>query len=315
MASFSKKKQEEPPVPLEQALIALSGNVLDDDYLGKATLALQSFVMRRVDPFTGLKRRYSSKDALPWNEAHKMLQPGYLEMEHGYVRFPDGTYHVAVLTDLGTECTGEMVDWWFSHCDNTERYKWWHPQDHVSCEWDLQYFAETSATRPFQHYVEHTHKVVEKVGGVVKKLEIVFQRPSKYFDVSKFKQAGVTACICARIYSDEGPGLGFVGVGHLVHMVRKVGGRSEMRSRFWLGHVHKIEDPHNLISSNIINWVGNTTLFRWLKLGDSTADALWVHCAQEMHCLKAFLPSFYSRETDLQLLHTQELNSDWAVKQ
>ncbi len=31
--------------------------------------------------------------------------------------------------------TPEMIDWWWDHIDNTERYKLWHPTDHVSFEW------------------------------------------------------------------------------------------------------------------------------------------------------------------------------------
>ena len=290
------------PIAASELLVALAGGkLLEDDFLGQSALSLQAFQMRRVDPFTGIERRYESKDALPWSEAHKMLLPGYMELEHGYVRNPDGTYFVACLTDLGTEVTGDMVDWWFSHCDNTERYQWWHPSDHISCEWDEQYYSVMPEHRPFGHYVEHTHKVVEKVGGVTKRLEIVFQRPSKFFDVSRFAQAGVTACICARIWSHE-DGIGLVAIGHLIHMVRQVGARSEMRSRFWLGHVHKTEDPHNVISSSFINWIGNTSLFRFFKLGDKTADALWLHCSQEMNCLRSFLPALYAREIDLTLL-------------
>lgn len=304
--SPSLTQQASPAINSNELLIALSGGrLLDDDYLGKSAMALQAFVMRRADPFTGEQRVYESKDGLPFAEANKLLHPGYLDLEHGYVRNPDGTYYVACLTDLGTECNGKMIDWWFSHCDNTERYQWWHPSDHISCEWDEQYYSVMPEVRPFGHYVEHTHKVVEKVGGVTKKLEIDFQRPSKYFDVSKFAQAGVTACICARIWSHEAD-VGLVAVGHLVHMVRQVGSRSELRSRFWLGHVHKTEDPHNLVSSRLINWIGNTFLFRYFKLSNRTADALWLHCSQEMNCLKSFLPSYYSKELDLAVLRSQE---------
>ena len=29
----------------------------------------------------------------------------------------------------------EMIDWWWDHIDTTERYKLWHPTDHVSFVW------------------------------------------------------------------------------------------------------------------------------------------------------------------------------------
>ena len=30
----------------------------------------------------------------------------------------------------------EMIDWWWGHIDNTERYKLWHPKDHISFKWE-----------------------------------------------------------------------------------------------------------------------------------------------------------------------------------
>jgi hypothetical protein len=31
----------------------------------------------------------------------------------------------------------EMIDWWWDHIDNTERYRLWHPEDHVSFIWEV----------------------------------------------------------------------------------------------------------------------------------------------------------------------------------
>jgi len=33
--------------------------------------------------------------------------------------------------------TPEMIDWWWTHIDNSERYKLWHPEDHISFEWEV----------------------------------------------------------------------------------------------------------------------------------------------------------------------------------
>ena len=30
----------------------------------------------------------------------------------------------------------EMIDWWWDHINNTERYKLWHPKDHISFKWE-----------------------------------------------------------------------------------------------------------------------------------------------------------------------------------
>lgn len=45
------------------------------------------------------------------------------------------------------QCSGEMFDWWFCHVDDTERYIWWHPKDHVTGTWDEEYFTIPSNER------------------------------------------------------------------------------------------------------------------------------------------------------------------------
>lgn len=32
--------------------------------------------------------------------------------------------------------TAEMIDWWWDHINTTERYKLWHPKDHISFKWE-----------------------------------------------------------------------------------------------------------------------------------------------------------------------------------
>ena len=47
-----------------------------------------------------------------------MVEPGYMDLEHGYVRCDDGGWYIACLTDLGESVNGEMFDWWFRNCDS-----------------------------------------------------------------------------------------------------------------------------------------------------------------------------------------------------
>jgi len=68
------------------------------------------------------------------DEANELLQPGHLPFEAGFLRLDDGQLHVAARTTM-VGCKGRMVDWWFSYLETTEQYKWWHPIDHVWCEW------------------------------------------------------------------------------------------------------------------------------------------------------------------------------------
>ena len=224
--------------------------------------------------------------------AQQMLNSGHQEMEHGYVRRVDGSWYIACHTDLGDACNGEMFDWWFRNCDNTERYRWWHPRDHIEGEWNPQFYSVQPPDRVFGHYVGHTHRVTERIGGVKQTIRIEFERPSKYFDVNLFPSARVTACICGRISIEDS--LGLIAIGNMIHMVRETSqGTSELRSRFWLGDIDKAIDDDILLSFGLVNCIGNTCLFRRLRITATMARGLWVHCAEEMACLKGFLPQFY----------------------
>jgi DAPG hydrolase PhiG domain len=184
------------------------GKVNPDDYLSKSSYAL--------DEFEDIKSGVSeAEDAVDIHFAHKLLDPGYMALENGYVRRSDGIWYIACLTNLDSNITGEMFDWWFRHCDNTERYRWWHPNDHISCTWDPSFFATQPYEREFGYYIGHIHNVVEKVGGVTQTLQIEFLRPSKFFDVNQFESAGITACVVGRINVKD-PLFGPIAVGYLV---------------------------------------------------------------------------------------------------
>lgn len=266
----------------------LNGGASREDYLARSMMVLSTFQIR--DPTNG---KFNASSFVDISMAQQMLKPGHQELEHGYVRRSDGTWYIACHTDLGDGCNGEMFDWWFRNCDNTERYRWWHPKDHIEGEWNPQFYAVQPPDRVFGHYIGHTHRVTEVIAGVKQTIRIEFERPSKYFDVNMFPSARVTACICGRI-SIEDPTMGLIAVGHVIHMVRETGnGNSELRSRFWLGDIDKVQDDDVLLSFGLVNCLGNTCLFRRIKATTHTARGLWVHCAQEMMCLKAFLPHFY----------------------
>jgi len=47
-------------------------------------------------------------------EVNQLLDSGYLKMETGYYRLPDGQMHVAVLTRM-PGCKARWVDWWFNN--------------------------------------------------------------------------------------------------------------------------------------------------------------------------------------------------------
>jgi hypothetical protein len=204
-------------------------------------------------------------------DANDLLKPGYLALESGYTRLSDGQLHVAAWTTMPA-CKGRMVEWWFGYLETTEQYKWWHPKDHVWCEW--------VGERGTDRFVGGTHHVHEYVGGELQKLKIHFREPAEYLDTSHFEKAGVSAAICARVGLLDAP----VWAGHLIHLCRDTDYGCEMRSRFWLGDF----DPKEMApdSESRIN------LFP-----DRVGDGLQQHCHEEMTYLAGFLPALYAKET------------------
>ena len=203
-------------------------------------------------------------------DANALLEPGHLTMESGYTRLFDGQLHVANWTTM-PGCTGRMVDWWFGYLETTEQYKWWHPKDHVWCEW--------VGERGTGSYVGGTHNVHEYIGGELQKLRINFRDPSAYLDASRFEQAGITAAVCARVGLLEAP----VWAGHLIHLCRDTDYGCEMRSRFWLGDA----DPPEIAPDA----EARSKLFP-----DRSGEGLLRHCHEEVTYLAGFLPSLYERE-------------------
>ena len=204
------------------------------------------------------------------SDADDLLKPGYLDMEAGFTRLEDGQLHVAAWTTM-PGCKGAMVDWWFGFLETTEQYKWWHPKDHVWCEW----LGERGTGR----YVGGEHHVHEYIGGELQKLRIQFREPADYLDTSRFEEAGISAAVCARVGALEAP----VQAGHLIHLCRDTDYGCEMRSRFWLGDF----DPPAMAPDRET---------RIQLFPDRVGEGLLKHCHEEMSNLGRFLPALYARE-------------------
>ncbi len=201
--------------------------------------------------------------------ANELLRPGYLALESGYTRLPDGQLHVACWTTMHG-CSGRMVEWWFGFLETTEQYKWWHPLDHLWCEW--------KGERGTGRFIGGEHHVHEKIGGELQKLRIQFREPSDYLDASNFGEAGISGAVCARVGSLDAP----VQAGHLIHLCRDTAYGCEMRSRFWLGDF----DPPE---------VAPDPAARTAAFPDTVGEALLKHCHEEMSYLAGFLPELYEK--------------------
>ncbi len=150
-----------------------------------------------------------------------MCKPGYLDLESGYSRLPDGLLHVAAWTTM-PGCKGAMVEWWFGFLETTEQHKRWHPKDNVWCE---------CAGERGTGCIGGTLHVHEQIGGEPQKLKTHYRDRAEYLDASCFSAAGVTAAVCTRVGALEA----IIRAGHLIHLCRDTPYGSEMRSRFRLG--------------------------------------------------------------------------------
>ena len=63
-----------------------------------------------------------------------------------------------------------------------------------------QFYAVQAEDRRSGYYVHHSHKTSEFLGGRTHAFQTEYDRPSKFFNIAKFREAGVTACVCARIH-------------------------------------------------------------------------------------------------------------------
>jgi hypothetical protein len=242
-------------------------------------------VPQRVD--AAVARGVRTDLEAPFANAAKLIEPGGDGLVDGVVRNGDGVLVVACLTEM-PGVTPDMWDWWFGwHGLSSERYRLWHPKEHKSSAMA----EDRSRLRdPKARYIGNTSYIEEKIGeGEVHKLSVAFRSPNA-FGLSGSKLASLGTAICAR----GGLPDKFVETTYLLHFVRKTPGGSEMRSRFWLGHVEsKIPIVAGLISRRMSSREARIKL-----IPDDFGLKLLRHCSEEMSHLAAILPGLYARFRD-----------------
>jgi hypothetical protein len=246
----------------------------------------------RLDSFTIRPPSYTPKDNPDELEVLIGDAPrevwGIHTFEHGYIRNRDGSIFIAVETPLPKPVTGEMMDFWFRYCDDTMKYKWWHPRDHITGTWSKEYLSVPFGERSRYHFIGQRHIVVEKIDGITKNVEIAFIDPADILGAdyqSSLETAHITSCICGRINVYDFP-IGYLQVGTLIHYTQydPNSETSTLRSRFFLGNVEK---------NWLIDKIANQVWFRRMKLSDDVIEGIFRHGAEEFYCLSQMLSEIY----------------------
>jgi hypothetical protein len=215
---------------------------------------------------------------IPFEKAIQLNLPGYFEVENGYCLNDDSSAHISVLTKM-PGVSPQMWHWWFGwHCDDTKKYKLWHPKAHLSSKWKDEKKGELS-------YVNRISLITEYIGKKKESIAIQFKNPTQ-IQLPEFTQNSKSDLfIVARIGLKNIP----INIGWLIHQVRPTSEGAEMRSRFWLG------GPYISIGTNIIFKNALERIIRSVrKIPESMARNLLIHCSEEMNHLAHFLPDLYS---------------------
>ena len=196
-------------------------------------------------------------------------------------RLFDGSYLVAVRTPMPS-VKADMVRWWFlNFLHTTEHYKWWHPNDHVWMDWENKMPGEI---------IGASHLVHEYIGGELSKLRIQFVNPSEFFGYNPNNEDTFVICARAGLIDRE------INIAKMCHVVKNNENGSEMRSRFWLGHVSTRKDNH--IVPSLAGFLGNMAISRIIALGKKDAEDLKLHAEEEMEFLARLLPSLFYKENN-----------------
>jgi hypothetical protein len=111
--------------------------------------------------------------------------------------------------------TPEMIDWWWDNIDTTERYRMWHPESHLTFEWEGEKGGE---------HVGMVHRVTETVGGNTIELRIRWEEPDEIPIERTYSHANA-----ASILNDKDEPISFA-----LHEYEETDWGTKMRSTFRL---------------------------------------------------------------------------------
>lgn len=219
-------------------------------------------------------------------DPNRLLDVGGDGLTDDVVRLADGRLVVACLTEM-PGVTSAMWDWWFAwHSYTSERYRLWHPQDHVAAS-----LAEDRRHVPIirDRWVGNTSFVDEYIGGHLQRLAIRFVPPEHVgLDAGRVDELGLAVCARTVLRRER------LAAGHLVHLVEDTADGCRMHSRFRLGDTRS-EIP---VVGPILTKVAGSERVRRQRLPDEVGLALLLHCSQEMNHLATILPGLHDRFGD-----------------
>ncbi|MFX1468024.1 MAG: DAPG hydrolase family protein [Promethearchaeota archaeon] len=128
----------------------------------------------------------------------------------------------------------EMIDWWWDHIDNSERYRLWHPKDHKSFEWEVSPGSVKS-------HVGAIHRIVETIEGRPTTLRIRWENPDLIPIKAKFKHKNA-----ASILNNKDKPISWV-----LHEYRSIPNGTFLRSTFRLPNQVPNSFIENLRKHNI----------------------------------------------------------------
>lgn len=227
----------------------------------------------------------ASELGFPVEEANQLLEPGYLALENGFTRLPNGQIFVAVLTKM-PGVTSEMIDWWMGwHYLETQRYKLWHPRAHIANRAERM-ISDDAGYTDREKYLGNPNYVTEYVGNDCVDITIAFAPASDYLDVSRFEAARIGTALCGVVSPQNAP----VSAAILIHAIRETEDGCEMRSRFWLGRI----EVTGLPGAGLLNKITRSQFVAKRAFPIEAGRDMVVHCGMEMNHLASFLPALYA---------------------
>ena len=212
-----------------------------------------------------------------FNETQKILNRPFND---GIYKNNENSFLLKCTTQM-EKVTPKMIDWWFAwHLPFSERYKLWHPKDHISAKISKD---RSTSNNDKENYIGIDSLVEEYIGKKIFKLKISFIEPRNFGITSVDDHA---TAVCALV-TDRTTG---IQIARLIHYVRKVEFGSIMTSLFWMGS--HVSHPNPIKNSFIRNLL-KVRFIKHLLLNEYSARSLLIHCYEEMNHLQKFLPCIY----------------------